>query len=82
MTANHIFFYKGKTEHEAYTEYFESVLDNLHSGADFDVYGHIDYVVRYGPDKNKYYSYEKYADIIDAILKCRVVWVNAVYYMA
>ena len=62
-------FYKGKTEHEAYTEYFESILDNLHSGADFDVYGHIDYVVRYGPDKNKYYSYEKYADIIDAILK-------------
>ena len=37
-------FYKGKTEHEAYTEYFESILDNLHSGADFDVYGHIDYV--------------------------------------
>ena len=33
------------------------------------MYGHIDYVVRYGPDKNKYYSYEKYADIIDAILK-------------
>ena len=62
-------FYKCKTEHEAYTEYFESILDNLHSGADFDVYGHIDYVVRYGPDKNKYYSYEKYADIIDAILK-------------
>ena len=62
-------FYKGKTEHEAYTEYFESILDNLHSEADFDVYGHIDYVVRYGPDKNKYYSYEKYADIIDAILK-------------
>lgn len=62
-------FYKGKTEHEAYTEYFESILDNLHSGADFDVYGHIDYVVRYGPDKNKYYSYERYADIIDAILK-------------
>lgn len=27
-------FYKGKTEHEAYTEYFESILDNLHSGAD------------------------------------------------
>ena len=48
---------------------FESILDNLHSGADFDVYGHIDYVVRYGPDKNKYYSYERYADIIDAILK-------------
>ena len=33
------------------------------------MYGHIDYVVRYGPDKNKYYSCEKYADIIDAILK-------------
>lgn len=62
-------FYEGRSEDEAYTEYFESIIDNLHTEADFDVYGHIDYVVRYGPNKNQYYSYKKYADVIDEILR-------------
>ncbi len=62
-------FYEGKTEEAAYREYFEAVLENVSSGADFDVYGHLDYIVRYGPDKNKFYSYEKYSDIIDEILR-------------
>ena len=62
-------YYEGKTEDEAYLEYFESILENIATDADYDVYGHLDYVVRYGPHKNKYYSYEKYADIIDEILR-------------
>lgn len=62
-------YYEGRTEHEAYLEYFESILENLHTDADFDVYGHIDYVVRYGPNRNGDYSYKKYADIIDEILR-------------
>lgn len=62
-------FYEGRTEREAYLEYFESILDNLHSAADFDVYGHIDYIVRYGPNRNEFYSYEQYKDIIDEILR-------------
>ena len=62
-------YYDGKTEDEAYLEYFESILENIATDADYDVYGHLDYVVRYGPHKNKYYSYEKYADIIDEILR-------------
>lgn len=62
-------FYNGKTEDEAYLEYFESILENIATAADFDVYGHIDYVVRYGPNKNKFYSYSKFADVIDEILR-------------
>ena len=62
-------YYEGKTEDEAYLEYFESILENIATDADYDVYGHLDYVVRYGPHKKKYYSYEKYADIIDEILR-------------
>ena len=61
-------FYEGKSEDEAYLDYFESILENISTNADYDVYGHLDYVVRYGPNKNKYYSYEKFADIIDEIL--------------
>lgn len=61
-------FFAGRDEDAAYMEYFESVLENINSGVDFDVYGHIDYVVRYGPNKNAFYTYEKFKDIIDEIL--------------
>ena len=62
-------FYVGKEEQEAYLAYFTSILENLDGFTDFDVYGHIDYVVRYGPNTNKYYSYEAYKDVLDAILQ-------------
>ena len=62
-------FYEGKEEAQAYQEYFESILENLAVFDEMDVYGHIDYVVRYGPNKNQYYSYEGYREILDEILK-------------
>lgn len=62
-------FFEGRSEEEAYMEYFLSILNNLKTHSDFDVYGHLDYVVRYGPNRDRNYSYEKYADIFDEILK-------------
>ncbi len=62
-------YYEGRDEDSAYLEYFESILENLHTEADFDVYGHIDYVVRYGPNRNRFYSYQKFSDVIDEILR-------------
>ena len=62
-------FYEGRSEEEAYREYFESELENIKKFSCFDVYGHLDYVVRYGPNKDREYSYEKYRDILDEILK-------------
>lgn len=62
-------FYEGKSQEEGYREYFESILENLKTYSNFDVYGHLDYVVRYGPGKDEGYSYEKYRDVIDAILE-------------
>lgn len=62
-------FYEGRTEEACYLEYFESILENIDAFDGFDVYGHIDYVVRYGPNRNEQYSYEKYSDVIDEILK-------------
>lgn len=62
-------YFEGKTEKQALLEYFESILTNLNFCKDFDVYGHIDYVVRYAPNKDLNYSYQKYGDIIDEILK-------------
>lgn len=62
-------FYEGKSQKEGYREYFESILDNLKVFSNFDVYGHLDYVVRYGPGRDEGYSYEQHQDIIDAILE-------------
>lgn len=63
------YFYEERSEEEAYTEYFESILENIKKFSNFDVYGHLDYVVRYGPNRDTNYSYAKYSDILDAILK-------------
>lgn len=62
-------FYEGRSEEEAYREYFSSILDNLKAFGNFDVYGHLDYVVRYGPAKDTEYSYDKYKDVLDPILE-------------
>lgn len=62
-------YYEGREESEAYLEYFLSIAENLKYDLDFDVYGHLDYVVRYGPTQNLHYSYEAYADVIDSILR-------------
>ena len=62
-------FYEGRTQYQAYHRYFEVVLENLKTFSCFDTCGHIDYVVRYGPEKNKDYSYRAYRDILAEILK-------------
>lgn len=51
------------------TMYFENILANLSVHTDFDVYGHLDYAIRYAKEKDKNYSYEKYKNIIDRILE-------------
>lgn len=62
-------YFEGREEADAYYEYFLCALQNLQAYTNFDTFGHLDYVVRYGPNKNKYYSYEKYQGILDEILK-------------
>jgi histidinol-phosphatase (PHP family) len=61
-------FFEGRNEDEAHHEYFESVLECIKLLPYFDVYGHIDYVVRYGPTKNEKYTYDKHSDVFDSIL--------------
>ena len=47
--------------------YFESILANIKAMDCFDVYGHLDYVVRYSPEKS--YDPVDYREIIDEILR-------------
>lgn len=61
-------YFNNRSDFDAFSEYFQSILDNLKFCNNFDVYGHIDYVVRYSPNKIKNYSYTLFKDIIDEIL--------------
>ena len=62
-------YFEGRKESACYMEYFESILENIAAFDKMDVYGHIDYVVRYGPNQNRQYSYGRYKEILDEILR-------------
>lgn len=62
-------YWSNRTKREGIEDYFKSIIENVESIKDFDVYGHLDYAIRYAPDKEKDYSYENYSDIIDTMLK-------------
>lgn len=53
----------------AILSYYESIIDNLNTCHNFDVYGHIDYIARYIP-KNRISEYKEkdFYDILDTIL--------------
>lgn len=63
------YYFRGRSEREAYLEYFESELECVETFDNFDVYGHLDYVVRYGPNRDRFFSYKEYSGILDEILK-------------
>lgn len=61
-------YFEGKSDEEAYRTYFKEVYENMKIFSNYDVLAHLDYIVRYGKNKDENYSYEKYADVIDPIL--------------
>ncbi|MDD3218070.1 MAG: histidinol-phosphatase HisJ family protein [Lachnospiraceae bacterium] len=64
--------FEGRTDEEVFRCYFEDTLKNVQAFHEFDSMGHLDYVVRYGRHGSQEYSYEKFKDIIDEILKILV----------
>lgn len=62
-------FFKNRTNRDAFMEYFEAISKCIDSCSNFDVYGHLDYVVRYADNKNADFNYSEFTDIIDVILK-------------
>ena len=61
--------FDGRSDEETYRRCFEVMLEDVKRNSDFDVLGHMDYVVRYGKAGVLGYSYRAYADIVDEILK-------------
>jgi len=62
-------FFKHKTQDEAYARYFQLVLDAVQSYDEYDVFGHLDYIIRYGQFETKMYDFDRYQPIIDQILR-------------
>lgn len=61
-------FFSDLSRKDAYLKYFEEVYQNIKLYNEFDVYGHIDYVVRYGGYSKKKIDYEEFSEILDEIL--------------
>ena len=57
------------TDEELYRAMFEETLTIVKRVDDFDSLGHLDYIVRYGREQERSYSYDANKEIIDEILK-------------
>lgn len=62
-------YWANRSEREGIEDYFRSIIENVSKIKDFDIYGHLDYVIRYTPEKIKDYSYQNYAELINTMLK-------------
>lgn len=61
-------FWEKYSESQGLETYFKSIINNTKYFPDFDVYGHLDYIVRYLPSKVNRLSYSSYRQIIDEVL--------------
>lgn len=62
-------FWENRTEQKGIEDYFKQIHKNLLEFQDFDVCGHIDYIIRYAPSHGKDFNPRLYMDYIDEILK-------------
>lgn len=61
-------FWEGRTVEDICDKYFQTIVNNIAAYQNFDTYAHIDYLIRYAPGKNKGYTYEKHAAVLDKAL--------------
>ena len=61
--------FAGRTDGEAYGVIFREMIEDVKAFSGFDVFGHVDYVARYGREHEKEYSYRRFADEIDTLLR-------------
>ncbi len=62
-------FFNDKNQEEAYTRYFTLLKEAIKHYQNYDVIGHIDYIIRYGDYQRKDYDFKRYQPIIDEILR-------------
>ena len=64
-------FWEDRDPMKCYMSYFETTLYNAENFSDYNVYGHLDYILRYGPcpKKKELVDIKPFMEIIEAILK-------------
>lgn len=62
-------YFEGRSVNAAVTEYFKAIRDNVRQFNNFDVLGHMDYVVRTIPGGESLYVPSDYTDLTDEILE-------------
>lgn len=62
-------FWKGRNDRDAFELYFNTLLEGIQMFDRIDTLGHMDYIVRYSPNRDSNYSVADYSDVIDLILK-------------
>lgn len=65
-------FFEKRSEKESYRRFFQVSLERIQKLDCFDSYGHLDYIVRYGPSQNKNYAINDYMEYIDPILRALI----------
>ena len=63
---------QGMDDLQLYRRYFDLLLENAQAFRGFQVYGHLDYIVRYGMYTTQHYSYAAFREPIDELLKLLV----------
>ncbi len=60
--------FETRSQEAAYEAYFNTVLELVQTTQNYDVVGHLDYIIRYGDFPTKDYDFERFKPIIDQIL--------------
>ena len=63
-------YFENRPVHAAMVEYLMSISENIDMFDSFDIYGHLDYMMRYAPvsAEEKRYDYDEYEELFEEIL--------------
>lgn len=65
-------YYVNKSKNQAHLQYLENVLKNVQTFDCYNSLGHLDYVARYGPYKDKFVKFDEFEQLIGQILQVLV----------
>lgn len=71
-------YFSGVSKEEAYTRYFESILKTIKEFNNFNSYGHLDYIIRYGGYEESKVIYNDYKDVLDSVLSTIIASGNGI----
>jgi histidinol-phosphatase (PHP family) len=62
-------FYENKTKREAYSKYLQEIIKGLSYFSNFDILGHMDFIIRFAPYQERSLFYDDFTELFDEIFK-------------